>query len=54
MKKIGLLFFIAFAFFLLAQILWTIALIIEDPLFEVKLQRVGHLISHIACVQYLV
>ena len=36
MKKIGLLFFIAFAFFLLAQILWTIALIIEDPLFGSK------------------
>ena len=33
MKRIGLLFFIAFVFFLLAQILWTIALIIEDPLF---------------------
>ena len=36
MKKIGLLFFIAFTFFLLAQILWTIALIIEDPLFGSK------------------
>ena len=36
MKKIGLLFFIAFIFFLLAQILWTIALIIEDPLFGSK------------------
>ena len=36
MKRIGLLFFIAFLFFLLAQILWTIALIIEDPLFGSK------------------
>ena len=36
MKKIGLLFFIAFIFFLLAQILWTIALIIEEPLFGSK------------------
>ena len=33
MKRIGLLFFIAFIFFLLAQILWTLALIIEEPLF---------------------
>ena len=36
MERIGLLFFIAFLFFLLAQILWTIALIIEDPLFGSK------------------
>ena len=36
MKRIGLLFFIAFIFFSLAQILWTIALIIEDPLFGSK------------------
>jgi hypothetical protein len=36
MKRIGLLFFIAFIFFLLAQILWTIALIIEEPLFGSK------------------
>tara|TARA_B110001450_G_scaffold125893_1_gene118531 strand:+ start:430 stop:627 length:198 start_codon:yes stop_codon:yes gene_type:complete len=36
MKRIGLLFLIAFIFFLLAQILWTIALIIEDPLFGSK------------------
>ena len=33
MKKIGFLFTITFIFFLLAQILWTIALIIEEPLF---------------------
>jgi len=33
MKRIGLLFIIAFIFFLLAQILWTIALILEEPLF---------------------
>ena len=33
MKSIGLLFFIAFIFFSIAQILWTFALIIEDPLF---------------------
>ena len=36
MKRIGLLFLIAFIFFLLAQILWTIALVIEDPLFGSK------------------
>ena len=36
MRKIGFLFFIAFIFFLLAQILWTIALIIEEPLFGSK------------------
>ena len=36
MKRIGLLFFIAFIFFLLAQILWTITLIIEEPLFGSK------------------
>ena len=33
MKRIGLLFFIAFIFLLLAQILWTFAILIEDPLF---------------------
>jgi len=33
MKRIGLLFFISFIFFLLAQILWTFALIVEEPLF---------------------
>ena len=33
MKRIGLLFFIAFIFFVLAQILWTLALIFEEPLF---------------------
>ena len=32
MKRIGLLLFITFIFFLLAQILWTLALIIEEPL----------------------
>ena len=36
MKRIGLLLFITFIFFLIAQILWTFALIIEDPLFGSK------------------
>lgn len=36
MKKIGFLFTMTFIFFLLAQILWTIALIIEEPLFGSK------------------
>lgn len=36
MKKIGFLFTITFIFFLLAQILWTTALLIEDPLFGSK------------------
>jgi MFS-type transporter involved in bile tolerance (Atg22 family) len=36
MKKIGFLFAMTFIFFLLAQILWTIALIIEEPLFGSK------------------
>ena len=33
MKRIGLLFLTAFIFLVLAQILWTFALIIEEPLF---------------------
>ena len=36
MKKIGFLYTITFIFFLIAQILWTIALIIEEPLFGSK------------------
>ncbi len=36
MKRIGLLFLIAFLFFLLAQVLWTITLIIDEPLFGSK------------------
>ena len=36
MKKIGFLFTIAFCFFIIAQILWTIALIVKDPLFGSK------------------
>ena len=36
MKKTGLLFTITFSFFLLGQFLWTIGLIIEEPLFGSK------------------
>ena len=36
MKNIGLLFLIAFLFFFLGQVLWTIVLIIDDPLFGSK------------------
>ena len=36
MKHIGLLFSIAFLFFFLGQVLWTMALIIESPLFGSK------------------
>ena len=36
MKKIGFLFTITFLFFLLAQTLWTIALVTEEPLFGSK------------------
>ena len=36
MKKTGLLFTITFGFFLLGQLLWTIGLLIEDPLFGSK------------------
>ena len=36
MKKIGLLFLLAFLFFFLGQVLWSIALINEDPLFGSK------------------
>ena len=36
MKKIGLLFTITFGFFLLGQLLWTIGLLIEEPLFGSK------------------
>ena len=36
MKKIGLLFTMAFGFFLLGQLLWTIGLLIEDPIFGSK------------------
>jgi len=37
MKKIGLLFLIAFLFFFLGQVLWTITLIVEPPLFGSKI-----------------
>ena len=37
MKKIGLLFLFSFVFLFLGQILWTIALIIEKPLFGSKI-----------------
>jgi len=37
MKKIGLLFLFSFVFFLLGQILWTITLIIDKPLFGSKI-----------------
>lgn len=33
MRNIGLLFTIAFLFFFLGQLLWTIGLIVENPLF---------------------
>ena len=36
MKKVGSLFTITFIFFLLGQVLWTIRLLIEDPLFGSK------------------
>ena len=36
MKKTGLLFTITFGFFLLGQLLWTIGLLIEEPLFGSK------------------
>ena len=36
MKKIGLLFIMTFGFFLLGQLLWTIGLLIEDPIFGSK------------------
>jgi len=36
MKKVGLLFTLTFFFFLLGQLLWTIGLIIENPLFGSK------------------
>ena len=36
MKKIGLLFTMTFGFFLLGQLLWTIGLLIEEPLFGSK------------------
>ena len=34
MKNVGLFFLIAFLFFFIGQVLWTIALIIEVPLFD--------------------
>ncbi len=37
MKNIGLLFLITFLFFLLGQILWSIGLLTEQPLFGSKL-----------------
>ena len=36
MKKIGLLFTMTFSFFLLGQLLWTIGLLVEEPLFGSK------------------
>ena len=36
MKRIGLLFTITFGFFLLGQLLWTIGLLVENPLFGSK------------------
>ena len=36
MKKTGLLFTITFGFFLLGQLLWTIGLLNEEPLFGSK------------------
>tara|TARA_B100001540_G_C15590913_1_gene544016 strand:- start:170 stop:367 length:198 start_codon:yes stop_codon:yes gene_type:complete len=33
MKKIGFLFLISFLFFFLGQLLWTIGLIVDQPLF---------------------
>ena len=36
MKKIGLLFFIAFLLFFLGQLLWTIGLLVDYPLFGSK------------------
>lgn len=36
MKGIGLLFTITFSFFVLGQLLWTIGLLVEDPLFGSK------------------
>ena len=37
MKNIGLLFLISFLFFVFGQILWSIGLLAEDPLFGSKL-----------------
>ena len=36
MKKVSLLFIIAFSFFLIGQVLWTIGLFSENPLFGSK------------------
>jgi len=36
MKNIGLLFLIAFLFFFLGQVLWTVGLIVDSPLFGSK------------------
>ena len=36
MKKNGILFTITFSFFLLGQLLWTIGLFIDEPLFGSK------------------
>ena len=36
MKKIGLLFTMTFGFFMLGQLLWTIGLLVEEPLFGSK------------------
>ena len=33
MKRIGLLFFVAFLLFFLGQLLWTIGLLVDSPLF---------------------
>ena len=36
MKNIGLLFLIAFVFFFIGQVLWTIGIIMDSPLFGSK------------------
>ena len=36
MNKVGLLFTLTFFFFFLGQLLWTVGLIIENPLFGSK------------------
>ena len=39
MKKVAILFLLAFILFFLGQLLWTIGLIIEKPLFGSKLSE---------------
>lgn len=53
MKKTGLLFTITFGFFLLGQLLWTIGLLIEDPLFKSKFADDWLINIYLPYVQYL-